>query len=209
MNLKTSIASFALAAAVTSLAANTAQAVHIQPGDFLPGASIIDFETGSTALPNVPGVTFLGGFNGATGFGGVALFTQDLIGSQAFSNLESVGYSDLGLSFSTAQPAVGAYVGHVNSSGPNQLTVKVYGDVNGTNLLEQDVVTLPPVGQHSYTWLGFARPEGIRRIEWLGNNQGFFGVDNVTYGAANVPEPAAIGGIGAIGGLLLSRRRAR
>ncbi len=165
-------------------------AVPIGPGDFLPGATVIDFETGSTALPSVPGVTFpstsplmLPWFGGSALFGSPALF-----GAQSYTNLSSLTHSDLAIVLDSPAPAVGAWVGQNVGTATDvatMLTVAVF-DASDV-LLEQVTVALPPKTQPGF-FVGFARSEGIARVEWQGGNTGFFSVDDITFGV--IPEPS-------------------
>lgn len=145
--------------------------------------SVIDFETGSTALPSVPGVTLA-----PYGFGADSTFSTVLFGRQVYGNISGPGgYSDLFASFSPLVTEVGAWGRRFSSSsGPTQLTVNVYGPTN--NLLETAILsnTTP-----TPSFVGFIEPQGISKVEWLGGNQGFFAIDNITYGGPPVPEPTA------------------
>src|SRR5688500_6578625 len=59
MTSRSSVAAAFAAAIVVAVAAHVASAAPILPGHFLPGASVITFETGSTAEPVIPGVHFI------------------------------------------------------------------------------------------------------------------------------------------------------
>ncbi|HVM60411.1 MAG TPA: hypothetical protein VMV72_06025 [Verrucomicrobiae bacterium] len=146
--------------------------------------SLITFETGSTGLPSVPGVTF-----SPYGTGADSTFSTVLFGNQVYGNISGAGgYSDLFLKFDPPVTEVAAY-GASQGFGVSQLQVSVYG-VN-TQLLE----SLPmPLARTSFgpAFLGFFNIEGISEITWAGGNQGFFAIDNVYYGGPpviDVPEP--------------------
>jgi hypothetical protein len=186
---------------------SVARAVSITPSDFAPGASVITFETGTTAPPTIPGVAFIefGGFGGSSS----AKFVGAEFGNQAYGDLVGSTFTDLAIQFTTPQPAIGGWVGKITNflnNAADQMTLKVYGPTT-TNLLETLPVTLPsqldvPV------FAGIARPEGIARIEWVGGNTGFFGIDNVKYGAL-VPEPTSCVTITMMGAALAVSRRRR
>ncbi len=155
--------------------------VVTSPGSFVGPDSVITFETGSTALPSVPGVTL-------TPYGNSdSTFSKVLFGNQVYGDASTAGgYTDLFSNFSPNITEVGAW-GRTFSlgSGPTNLTVNVYGPTS--NLLETAQL---PTKSGSPSFVGFIEPQGISRIEWLGGNKGFFCVDNITYGGAAVPEPA-------------------
>jgi hypothetical protein len=159
----------------------------IAPGDFLPSPGVITFETGSTGLPSVPGVSLLN-----TGqFGASASFYNGFFGNQVMANLVGTTFTDLGAVFASPVQAVGAWMGKIpnflNTHAP-AVTVKIYDA--STTLLYENSVVLPNVGT-TPVFFGARSTTPIARIEWLGNDTGFFAVDNVTYGNA-VPEPAAL-----------------
>jgi len=154
------------------------------PGSFSGPDSVITFETGSTALPSVPGVTL-------TPYGNSdSTFSTVLFGNQVYGNASTAGgYTDLYAIFSPPITEVGAWGRRFSfSSGPTQLQVNVYGTNNA--LLEGAILsTTTP----SPSFVGFIEPQGISKIEWLGGNHGFFAIDNVTFGGPPVPEPGSAG----------------
>jgi len=172
----------------------------IQPGDICPGAVLVDFETGTTAPPVVPGVTFVmsGSPLNPPWFGGGVVSTTlppfgGVFGEQVYSNLLSAITSELAVQFSPATEAVGAYIGAFNPSPvPTQITFRAF-DV-GDNLIYSVISPLPQLGGTA-KFVGVSYPPGIARIEWLGGNSGPFGVDNLVFGrscaalasAASVP----------------------
>ncbi len=159
-------------------------AIVSSTGSFLGPDSVITFETGSTALPSVPGVTL-------TPYGNSdSTFSTVLFGHQVYGNASTAGgYTDLYAIFSPPITEVGAWGRRFSSSsGPTQLHVNVYGTAN--NLLEGGILsTTTP----SPSFVGFIEPQGISKIEWIGGNQGFFAIDNVTFGGPPVPEPGSAG----------------
>ncbi len=164
------------------------------PSAFVPGTPVITFETGSTNLPTVPGVSFLGTEPGnAPWFSGVADF-PGLIGVQSWSNLVSAGdypYSELGLTLATPVEAIGGYVGkpphNLNSSDATQVTFELF-DSSG-NSLGTDTISLPSQGKD--VWFGFTASEPIATFTASGNDTGFFMIDNFTYGSVfPTPEPS-------------------
>ena len=57
---------------------------------------------------------------------------------------------------------------------------------------------------------GFREPQDISRIEWIGGNQGFFAIDNITFGGPPVPEPGTAACLASLAaGALLKRNRRR
>lgn len=200
-------------------AVRTAPGAVIGADGFAPGATVWGFETGDEQ--SVGGgfgtVTFSVGqtFNGER-FSGGAIFGTDMFGAQRFTNTwngtdssNPANYSNLAATFGTPQPAVGAYIGQVvnfQSRSPATGTVKVF-DANLV-LLDSLTLALPAAGAGP-AFVGFAFPQGIARIEWHGVETGFFGVDNVTYGTAAVPEPGSLGLLGLGATAILRRGRSR
>jgi len=199
----------AVASAFFALSTNPARAtiLHLVT-DFAAADPIITFETGSTALPNIPGVGFP--FNlGSPFFGGDATFQNKLFGSQLYGNLSGpLGYSDLAITFATPVHAVGAFAGKIFATSPASLQVRVLSAAS--NVLESTTLTLNPTpSSKPASFVGFSELGGINRMEWLGNNVEFFGVDNVVYGAV-APEPSCIAMTALLGAsLVLARRRER
>ncbi len=160
--------------------------VSINSTQFLSGASVIDFEEGNTtALPDIEGVTFVReglSFSGSKNFDGY-------FGEKSFSNLVSSNYTNLAIEFDNPQQAVGSWVGQIpntTNTMPEYIRFAVY-DAD-SNLLAEGKLDMA-LELNNWSFIGFASDEGISRVEWLVDNQGFFGVDNITYGAAVVPLP--------------------
>jgi hypothetical protein len=140
-------------------------------------------------------------FGGDVAFGSPALF-----GAQSYCNFSGPTYSDLAIVLAVPVPAVGAWVGQSVGTLPDTATMLTVAVFDGSDiLLEQTKVALPPKGQPGL-FVGFARPEGIGRVEWQGGNTGFFCVDNITFNGA-VPEPSAV--LLLAGGLALVATRRR
>jgi hypothetical protein len=159
--------------------------------------NVITFETGSTNLPTVPGVIF----NPGQQDGGDATFANSRLhtfGNQYFGDLDGGDFlnaqSYLAISFSTPQPAVGAYLIKASSIGSlTSLISTVYG-INGQPIKSVTTPLAPfdaPTSQLPF--VGFYEPAGISEIEWSypAGHAGGFGVDNVVYGTV-VPEPGNI-----------------
>ena len=164
------------------------------PSAIGPNPNVITFETGSTALPVVPGVTFPDTSTLGSGplLGGVAEFTYNhqFFGNQEYGNLSTFrGYTSLEVDFAGPVAGAGAYLqGIFNSTGyATAVTTMVYG-LDGS-LLDQRTTQIPFSFTSKPTFVGFTEAAGISRIVWVPNN-GFFAVDNVTYSAA-VPEPGS------------------
>jgi hypothetical protein len=191
-----------IAAILGLMACSTNATVVSSTASFLGPDSVITFETGTTALPSVPGVTL-------TPYGNAdSTFSTVLFGSQVYGNASTAGgYTDLYAIFSPPITEVGAWGRRFSvGSGPTQLQVNVYGTSN--NLLEGGSLSmLSP----SPSFVGFVDPQGISKIEWLGGNTGFFAVDNITFGGQPVqtPEPAMTASLISILSLALSSRRNR
>ncbi len=194
----------------------------ITASQFAPGASVIDFETGTTALPTVPGVTFLS--TPSTSFpwyGGTAAFNSFIgsgFGSQTWENelggnANTIIYSGLGLSLTTPVQAIGGYVAMVpnfKNTSPSSVVVELFDSSH--NSLGTDTITLNPT-INVPVFFGFtaSAPIATFTIGASTPGAGFFGVDNFTYGALlpSVPEPTSfvLAGTAALVGLALRLRR--
>jgi hypothetical protein len=187
--------------ALLSPASLRAQVVQIQPSDICSGATIVDFETGSTLLPTVPGMTYaFGGMTGepdwfdgdAPGFH-MSPFGGPFFGQQVMANLVSLTFSDLAVAFSPPVEAFGAYAGAIPSAPtlPSVLNVRAF-DSHGT-LVSSAIVAISQPGTPA-AFYGLSYRPGIARVEWRGGNMGFFGIDNLTFGRScavteGVPVP--------------------
>lgn len=200
-------AAFALLTFIGLTGSVHAAIFSVSPGDFLPGKTVIGFETGSTGLPSVPNVSFLSeGFqNPATWFDGTSNFSGFLGSAQGWSNVTSTNYSNLGIQFTTPVEAVGAYVGRIpnfRNAHPSQVSVWLY-DSTQSLVLAQSISL--PTAFNSPVWFGYRSTTLISRLEIRVNNAGFFGADFVTFGNVTgpqeIPEPATLVlfGLGALG----------
>jgi hypothetical protein len=188
-------------------------AVEIGPENFAADAMMVDFEGPTPALPSVPGVRFMrvGSMGQAEDWyaGGAAGHNGELFGSRALSGLAFRGnFSAVGVTFDDSVEAAGAWVsglGGTRYGQANLLTISAF-DVAG-NLLDRVEMELGLEG----VFVGFRALAGIARLEWVGDNEGFFGVDNMRAGDfATVPEPgtAALMGLGLLGLATVGRRKA-
>jgi len=181
--------------------------VAIDPADIAPGASVIDFETGSTGLPTSPDYSF----SAIWPNGGTSAFGSEFFGAQHYGNTTIVPlYSQMRLTLAAPTEAIGAWVGQMpnfRDEHVSLLDVSIYD--NSFVLLTTVTVPLPLLGEPP-VFVGFASDQGIRRLLMTGNDTGFFGADNITFGEFNIPEPAGILCL-ALAALLISpwrRRRA-
>jgi hypothetical protein len=178
-----------------------AQAVPIQASEVCAGSTVVDFETGSTLLRTVAGMTYaFGGLNGQpdwfdgdappvnmSPFGG-AFFEQ-----QIMANLVGLSFSHLAVAFSPPVEAFGAYTGAIAAAPtlPHTLTIGAF-DVHGT-LISSEIVPLSQPGTPA-AFHGLSYLPGIARVEWRGGNAGFFGVDNLTFGDSCVATALPVRG---------------
>jgi hypothetical protein len=180
---------------------------------FAPGDPVITFETGTTALPVIPGVTFLQQPPSSTSpwFNSDAEFNSfgPGFGAQTWTNLVSTTYSGLGLDLATPVQAIGGYVAKVPNfadQSPATVTVELLGGAQ--NSLGTATITLNAT-VNSPVFFGFTASAPIAGFRMTGDTPGFFGVDNFIYGSLqsvpSVPEPssalavgfAALAGLGA------------
>jgi len=161
-----------LALTVSVLAATSLRAIPLADNQFATNDAVITFETGSTGLPGVPGVNFSGGD---------ATFGTYGFGNQYFGNLNGSTYLDV--YFASPQQAVGAYmVDDEYYGGVTGVTEVIYDQSN--NVIETVSESFPPWGSMP-RFIGLGEPTAqIYRAEWQYIGSGYFGVDNVTYGAA-------------------------
>jgi len=204
-------------------AATNAATFEIDATAFAPSANVITFETGDTGLTYPPGVSqfvedSVSGlprgahwFNGSFSFVNLRRQPNPAFGLQAFGNLVSApGYSDLAIVFASPVQAVGGWLApDALGTTAHVIDFRVLGATG--NVLGSTTVTLSTdyLNQlnDAFRFAGLASTDGIYRAEWriVGDttNEGFFSVDNVTFGAI-VPIPSTIWllitGIAALGG---------
>ena len=161
---------------------------------FAPGDPVIDFETGTTAVPgDIPGVHFDQFNENATFVFSTLSPFYDQFGQQALANLSGPpsavfpdGYTNLTVGFDQPVQAVGAFIFDL---GP-------FTDVAGVTMIAFDAShqvidsVFVPVSNQSLDplFVGLAAPGAqIASVEWLHQEPGFYAVDNLVYGA--LPEP--------------------
>ena len=172
---------------VSGFASSGKADIFTSPAGLRGPDTLVTFETGSTALPGVPNVSF---------GGGDATFSTALFGHQVFGNLSAfTGYTTLTMQFANPVTEVGAYVGLFDFEGPSRITINVFGPHN--QLIEGE--TISPAANYqgqTPTYVGFFEAGGISSIQWSpagGGSDGFIAVDNVSFGGpvAVVPEPTS------------------
>lgn len=205
-----------LGLAIAASTETRADIMPITPSDFAPSAQVITFETGTTELPTVPGVTFLDTppSDPSPWYGGSATLSGGFFGNQNWANVVSATYSDLGIQFATPVLAIGGYVGNISNflnQHPTAVTVQLFN----SSLTSLGTVSVSlPATLNAPVFFGFTADAPIARFRVTGNNTGFFGVDNFTFGSLEgqrVPEPGStlflgLIGAGAIFSLRLSKR---
>jgi hypothetical protein len=197
--------------------------IPISASQFAPDAQVIGFETGTTALPTIPGVTFLSTSSTSyPWYGGGAEFDSfgPAFGSQTWENFlggnqSTIIYSGLGLDLATPVQAIGGYVAKVpnsNNLSPSQVVVELFD--SSMNSLGTSTITLN-VTDNVPVFFGFTASAPIATFTIVAPTPGagFFGVDNFTYGSLqSVPEPSSLvlAGMATVAGLgIWSRRRGR
>jgi hypothetical protein len=170
-----------------------ASVVQVGAGDFLPSSEFVDFETGSTAPPELPGVTFVseGDPSSPPWFNGQCCFTSAFFGDQLYANTISVSLSEIAIEFSPPLHAVGAWIGHIPNlidQHADPVLIRVL-DSGGTLIWDSEL-DLPDVGQPPI-FFGVRSDTMIGRVEWRGNDTGIFAIDNLRAGDA-VPEPSTL-----------------
>ena len=142
---------------------------------------ILTFETGSTLLPSINGLTLTGG---DSTFENTNYNPNNIcIGKQYFGNLDQggVGLTYLDITFKQPQQAIGAYI--INADNNNKVTgvMEVIYD-QSNNVLESESQAYPGSAKPP-VFLGIGLTNtNIYKVEWRYTGPaGFFGVDNVTY----------------------------
>ncbi|MGD8454602.1 MAG: hypothetical protein PVJ57_22545 [Phycisphaerae bacterium] len=170
-----------------------ADVVQLGAGDFLPGSEFVDFETGSTAPPDIPGITFVheGDPSSPPWFNGQCSFSSAFFGNQLYANTVSVSLSELAIEFSPPLHAVGAWIGHIPNLIDQHADPVLFRilDSSGTLIWDSEL-DLPDVGQPPI-FCGIRSDTMIGRVEWRGNDTGVFAIDNLLAGDA-VPEPSML-----------------
>ncbi len=161
---------------------------------------MITFETGTTMLPSIPGITFLFTPPSQTSpwFDGAAEFDHFFFGNfgqQNWQNQVSGTFSDLGIDFASPVQGIGGWVGKVPNflnEYPTQVVVDLYN--SSLVSLGTATITLNPT-VNVPVFFGFTADQPIARFTISGNipgnPSGFFGVDNFTYGPV-IPEPSSL-----------------
>ena len=149
---------------------NSLYGIEINVSQFSSSDPVITFETGSTALPSIPGVQFAGGD---------ATFSDNsyqCFGNQYFGD---VNEENLDIYFSSPQQAVGAYLVQDYDYGTG---VKEIAYDQSNNVIETESASFG----YPLVFLGIGEPTAqIYHVEWqIIGNEAYFGVDNVTYGSA-------------------------
>jgi hypothetical protein len=192
---------------LTRALVSQAALIPVSQSDFAPGAQVVTFETGTTALPVVPGLTFLNSGPSSSPWYGSSGDFSGFFGAEGWSNTVSSTYGDLGAQFNPAVQAVGGYVGQIpnfTNRNASQVTVELFNaslDSLGTASINL------PAGFNSPVFFGFRADQPIARFRMTGNNTGFFSVDNFTFGS--VPEPASPLLVITAGMAMLQMRRSR
>lgn len=180
-------------AVMCGAAAALGAVVPVGPGDFLPGSTLVDFETGSTATPDIPGIHFVSTGNPSSPpwFGGQCSFSSAFFGSQLYANTVSVSLSELAIEFSPPLHATGAWIGHIPNlinQHADPVLFRILDTVDG--VISEWQLDLPDVGQPPI-FVGARSDTPIARVEWRGGDTGIFALDNLMAGDAT-PEPASL-----------------
>jgi hypothetical protein len=167
--------------------------IPIEPDNFAPGATVVDFENlPGTTLPVVPNLQFVRTSGSEMRwFAGKVSVEGSLFGEAYMINLATTRmYAELAIEFETPVEAVGAWVKKVpnfRDESPQSLTVVTVDPYLNTIRRR---VSLPEVDGEP-RFVGFSSEDGIVRFEWLGHDSGWFGVDEITFGAF-APLPRSV-----------------
>src|SRR5437868_5265227 len=132
--------------------------IQLGIGQFDSSDPVITFETGSTALPSIPGVHLSGGDS--------TFFTDDF-GHQVFGNFNGATYLDI--YFDQPQQAVGAFI--------------IYGGTIIETVFDQNdniIESASATSTYPAPFLGLGEPTPqIYHVQWRYVNPAYFAVDNV------------------------------
>jgi len=192
-----------LAVSLGLLASGEARSALVGQSDFSASDPVLDFETGSTAPPFVPGLGIPYSLETAT-----FLYTpHPLFGSQVLANESGGGLRDgyIEITFEEPRQAVGAYIWSFDGlSDVGGVTMLAFDA--GDHLLDSVFVPLQN-GEYQFVGLGFAAPQ-IARVEWRHQQPAFFAIDNMVYGALAEPSSGLTAlALVALAGLLALRQR--
>ncbi len=197
---KSSLVVAALICIIAASPASEAGLIPITASQFAPTDPVITFETGTTMLPTIPGITFLDtNSTQYPWYGGGAEFNSFGPGFGAQTWINFLGgpptgaptFSNLGIDFAGPVEAIGGYVAKVPNylnESPSQVVVQLFD--SSMNSLGTATITLNST-VNSPVFFGFTATEPIAEFSITGNNAGFFGVDNFIYGAT-IPEPSSL-----------------
>jgi hypothetical protein len=161
--------------------------------NFAPGATVEDFENlPGPALPDVPNLQFVRTSGGELQwFKGKVREEGSLFGEAYMINVAtSTTYADMAIEFETPVEAVGAWVKKVpNFRDESPAIITLVAVDPYLNTIRRRVI-LPEVDEEP-RFFGFSSEDGIVRFEWLGNDLGWFGVDEITFGAF-APRPRRV-----------------
>ena len=176
-----------------SMQTASAQLIPISQNEFDADATIVTFETSSTALPSVVDLMFLQDFSREPAFSGTVAF-RAFGDSGAWINSSSTQFTDIGADFLAPVNAFGGFFGRIrNFRDDHVVNLEIRALDSNSNEIGTTTISLPTEFD-SPVWAGFRTDASISRVEFLGNDAGFFGVDDFTFGtveAAAVPEPSS------------------
>lgn len=158
-------------------------------------ATVITFdESSATNDGTAYGATILGATFSATNAGtwnGLSAGDPGSWGLEGTNGNQFLGFNgpyDETVTFASAVNGFSADFSRSGGSSDGTITLDAF---NGVTLIDSTVVTLGAINTWSTLSLG---DSGITSVTWSGAGTGFhpFGVDNLVFGAAAIPEPTSV-----------------
>jgi hypothetical protein len=182
-----------------ALSGVNAAVIEIHNYDFAsknPDITILNFETGSTGFstPSDISISFQVAAAGWYGDGVLQHFASNNIDANTFG-LQYLGNvstyprtTDITAYFQGTKNFVGAWIAYAPFQDVNTIDFSIYG--LSDQILFSTHLSSPQVFADEMYYFGVFSDEAISRAVWHPVEDGYFGLDNLSYGASASPVPA-------------------